>query len=313
MRAWMTDAATRLGGYRPNAPLRARDRLPIAYSGAAMTPHVIASTRMRSIVTGGAGFIGSNLVDALVKREDEVLVVDDLSTGKEQNLADAAGSGATLVRGDIAAPGVVAEQVDGFRPDRIFHLAAQADVRKSNADPVFDARVNLIGTINVLEAARRRFRAGRLCGDRWGGLRRGGGRGSTVPGDRRARPGVRLWSQQARGGELRGLYRRLNGVPGLALRLGNVYGPRQDPHGEAGVVAIFCGRLLAGERPKVFGDGLQTRDFVFVDDVVAALVAASDALAEGGTESEGRSTWVPARRPACSICSRCSPRCVGWR
>lgn len=243
---------------------------------------------MKSLITGGAGFIGSNLVDALVSEGDEVLVVDDLSTGREVNLARALDSGAVLVRGDIADPELLRAQTEAFRPDRIFHLAAQADVRKANEDPGFDARVNVIGTINVLEAARRHGPIPVIFAAT-GGAVYGEGQDArlpfteaTVPAPESAYGVSKLASEF-----YVALYGRLHGVPGLALRFGNVYGPRQDPHGEAGVVAIFCGRLLAGETVTVFGDGLQTRDYVFVNDVVDSLLRGAEALARHGVGIEG--------------------------
>lgn len=243
---------------------------------------------VRTLVTGGAGFIGSNLADALVEAGDEVLALDDLSTGKEGNLDGAIAAGATLVRGDITIPGVVAGEVKAFEPDRIVHLAAQADVRKANEDPVFDAAVNVTGTIHVLEAARQGGRVPVVFAAT-GGAVYGEGENARLPFEETVIPapesayGVSKWAGEA----YVGLYRRLHGVPGVALRFGNVYGPRQDPHGEAGVVAIFCGRLLDGDRVRVFGDGLQTRDYIYVDDVVASVIAASDALERGGTSIEG--------------------------
>lgn len=243
---------------------------------------------MKTAITGGAGFLGSNLADRLVDAGDEVLVLDDLSTGREHNLRDALEAGLQLAVGDVSEPDFLAESISSFAPDRIFHLAAQADVRKSNDDPGFDARVNVIGTINVLEAARR---GGGLpvVFAATGGAAYGEGSGSELPLPEATEPAP----ESAYGvGKLAGegyvdLYRRMYDVPGLALRFGNIYGPRQDPHGEAGVVAIFCGRLLDGVAPTIFGDGLQTRDYVYVDDAVRALVAASDAQANRGAEIAG--------------------------
>lgn len=235
---------------------------------------------MRSLVTGGAGFIGSNLVDALLERGDEVLVVDDLSTGREANLRDALGSGAELVAADIASP-EAASALEGFRPETVFHLAAQADVRKAVEDPRLDAAVNVIGTIAVLEGARRA--GSRVIFAATGGAVYGEGEGRSLPfAESAAAAPETPYGVSKLAGELYvEMYRRLHGVEGIAMRFANVYGPRQDPHGEAGVVAIFCGRLLDGERPTVFGDGLQTRDYVFVGDTVEALIAADRALAAG--------------------------------
>lgn len=237
---------------------------------------------MRVIVTGGAGFIGSHLVDALVERGDEVLVLDDLSSGRGSNLARALDAGATLLEGDVADPATVDDAFDGFAPAQVFHLAAQIDVRKSINDPLFDLRVNVGGTINLLNAAVRTG-SSRFVFSSTGGAIYGEGSGRSLPLSEHA---DRLpdapygQSKLAAEGYLE-LFARLHGLNTAALRLGNVYGPRQDPHGEAGVVAIFCGALLSGATPKVFGDGQQTRDYVFVGDVVRAFLAASNTTATG--------------------------------
>jgi UDP-glucose 4-epimerase len=235
----------------------------------------------RSLVTGGAGFIGSNLVDALLERGDQVLVVDDLSTGSRANLADALAGGRVALReGDVAAVATMAAVTD-FRPEAVFHLAAQADVRKAIADPAHDATVNVLGTIRALELARES--GARLVFSSTGGASYGEGEQRRLPfeeGDPTL-PETAYGVSKLAGEGYVSLYRRLHGLAAVSLRLGNVFGPRQDPHGEAGVVAIFCGRLLAGAPPLVFGDGRQTRDYVFVGDVVAGLLAAERALAEG--------------------------------
>ncbi|MCB0875120.1 MAG: GDP-mannose 4,6-dehydratase [Solirubrobacterales bacterium] len=242
---------------------------------------------MRALVTGGAGFIGSNLVDALLAAGAEVLVVDDLSTGRRSNLEEALARGAGLAEADIADGAGLAETVDGFGPEAIFHLAAQADVRKAIADPVFDANVNVLGTINLLEAAVR-HRA-RVVFASTGGAIYGEGEGRELPfrEDALSLPETAYGASKLSAEAYVGLYRRLYDVPGLALRFANVYGPRQDPHGEAGVVAIFSGLLQEGRPLRVFGDGEQTRDYVYVGEVVAALLAAEAVLAERGTAIEG--------------------------
>jgi UDP-glucose 4-epimerase len=237
---------------------------------------------MRSLVTGGAGFIGSNLVDALVARGDEVTIVDDLTTGRRENLDEALAAGANLVELDIRDRGGLLDAVAAAAPERLFHLAAQIDVRKSVADPAFDASINVAGTANVLEAVRA---AGvpRLVFSSTGGAIYGEGEGLELPlrEDTAVAP-LSPYGQSKQAAELYlGLYERLYGVSSVCLRLGNVYGPRQDPLGEAGVIAIFCGALHAGTRPTVFGDGLQTRDYIFVGDVVAAMLAAADSRATG--------------------------------
>jgi len=239
------------------------------------------------LVTGGAGFIGSHLVDALEERGEEVLVLDDLSTGKKENLARAADGKVALETADVRDPRAVADAFADFVPDRAFHLAAQVDVRRAVADPTFDAEVNALGTVRVLEAARERSTPVVLAST--GGAIYGEGEGRPLPFDERAdcRPetpyGV---SKLAAEGYLE-LYRAVHDVPGIALRLANVYGPRQDPHGEAGVVAIFCGDLISGRAPTVFGDGEQTRDYVYVLDVVSAFVRAGDRLLDSGTALAG--------------------------
>lgn len=236
---------------------------------------------MRTLVTGGAGFIGSHLVDALTVRGDSVFVIDDLSGGRRSNLTEALKQGATLAEGNLADAGFVAEQLAEFAPELIFHLAAQVDVRKAVADPAFDAAVNVIGTINLLEAARRLPGAPVIFAST-GGAIYGEGVGRELP-FIEAAPALPLAAYGASklaAESYLGLYRRLYGVPTLALRFANVYGPRQDPHGEAGVVAIFCG-LLKDRRPlKIYGDGGQTRDYVFVADVVGAMLTAGDRLRE---------------------------------
>jgi UDP-glucose 4-epimerase len=237
---------------------------------------------MRALVTGGAGFIGSNLVDALLAAGDEVAVVDDLSTGRRQNLDGALAAGAELTELDIREGAALSELFAERRPEVVFHLAAQIDVRKSVADPAFDASINVGGTANVLEAARK---AGvrRVVFSSTGGAIYGEGEGQELPLPENAplAPEAPYGQSKFAGEGYLSLYERLYGLSGVSLRLGNVYGPRQDPLGEAGVIAIFCGRLRAGERPTVFGDGKQTRDYIYVGDVVAAILAAARSQATG--------------------------------
>jgi UDP-glucose 4-epimerase len=249
---------------------------------------------MRSLVTGGAGFIGSNLVDALLARGDEVTVVDDLSTGRRVNLDQALAAGAELVEQDIREGAALSALARERRPERIFHLAAQIDVRKSLADPAFDAEVNVGGTANVLEAARA-SECGRVVSISTGGAIYGEGEGQQLPLAEEA-PIAPLsaygQSKYAAEGYV-ALYERLYGVSGVSLRLGNVYGPRQDPLGEAGVIAIFCGVLKEGGRPTVYGDGTQTRDYIYVGDVVAAALAAGESEVTGALNiGAGRETTV---------------------
>jgi UDP-glucose 4-epimerase len=235
---------------------------------------------MDTLVTGGAGFIGSNLVDALLARGDRVMAVDDLSTGRRENLAPALEAGVDLVEADIRDPQAMLDLFERARPEVVFHLAAQIDVRRSAADPAFDARVNVEGTINVLEAARvsgvRRF-----VNTSTGGAIYGEGRVIPAPEDHPSAPEAPYGQSKLAAEGYCDLYGRLHGLSTVSLRYGNVYGPRQDPLGEAGVIAIFCGRLLERRRPTVFGDGLQTRDYVYVEDVVAANLAAAETGVSG--------------------------------
>jgi len=237
---------------------------------------------MRALVTGGAGFIGSNLVDALLARGDEVIVVDDLSTGQRENLAAGLAAGATLVEADVRDRAALEELAGRERPDVVFHLAAQIDVRKSVADPAWDASINVGGTANVLEAARV-AEARRVVFSSTGGAIYGEGDGQELPltEDAPLAPEAPYGQSKHAGEGYLALYERLYGLSSVPLRLGNVYGPRQDPLGEAGVIAIFCGRLREGVRPTVFGDGKQTRDYIYVGDVVAAMLAAADSEASG--------------------------------
>jgi UDP-glucose 4-epimerase len=235
---------------------------------------------MRAFVTGGAGFIGSNLVDALVERGDEVAVLDDLSTGRGENLAQAVSRGAVLHEGDIRDGTRVAELVAAAAPDVVFHLAAQIDVRRAVADPGFDADVNVGGTINVLEAARR-ANVARVVNTSTGGAIYGDAAAIPTAEDTVPAP-LAPYGQSKHAAEgYCALYGRLHGVSSVSLRYANVYGPRQDPHGEGGVVAIYCGKLVEGGRAVAFGDGSQTRDYVYVGDVVAANLAAADSAWEG--------------------------------
>jgi UDP-glucose 4-epimerase len=237
---------------------------------------------MRSLVTGGAGFIGSNLVDALLARGDEVTVVDDISTGRRENLSGALEAGAGLVELDIRDGEALTEALGETQPEVVFHLAAQIDVRKSVADPAFDASINVGGTANVLEAARQGG-AKRVVFTSTGGAIYGEGEGQALPltEDAPIAPMAPYGQSKFAGEGYLSLYERLYGLSTLSLRLGNVYGPRQDPLGEAGVIAIFCGRLRAGEQPTVYGDGKQTRDYIYVGDVVAALMAGASSAVVG--------------------------------
>jgi UDP-glucose 4-epimerase len=236
---------------------------------------------VRALVTGGAGFIGSTLVDRLLAEGHSVDVVDDLSTGSLANLADARANPSyelTFQRLDVRSPSL-AELMAHRRPEVVFHLAAQADVRVSVERPGFDAEVNVIGTINVLEGARA-ARTRKVVFAASGGTLYGEPTDLPVRETAPQRPLSPYGVSKKAGGDYLAAYRELHGLEYTALALGNVYGPRQDPHGEAGVVAIFAGLLLSGRQCTIYGDGEQTRDFIFVDDVV-------DAFARAATRGDG--------------------------
>jgi UDP-glucose 4-epimerase len=249
---------------------------------------------MQTLVTGGAGFVGSHVADALLARGDEVTVVDDLSTGRRENLDSALAGGAELITADIRDGAAMAALARERRPQQIFHLAAQIDVRRSVSDPGFDSGINVNGTINMLEAARDSG-CERFVFVSTGGAIYGEGEGKELPlgEDAPVEPLAPYGLSKYCGEGYVSLYERLYGLSGISLRLGNVYGPRQDPLGEAGVIAIFCGRLRDGGRPTVFGDGRQTRDYIYVGDVVAGLLAAAGSDAHGAFNlGTGRETTV---------------------
>jgi UDP-glucose 4-epimerase len=232
------------------------------------------------LVTGGAGFIGSNLVDTLVARGDRVTVLDDLSTGKTTNLTQAVAAGATLEVADVRDVDRVAEVFAAARPELVFHLAAQVDVRYSVEHPAQDAAINVVGTLVVLEAARAAG-ARRLVFTSTGGGLYGDADLLPTPEDHPFQPLAPYGHGKLAAENYCQVYTQLHGLSTVALRYGNVYGPRQDIHGEAGVVAIFCGHLLSGDRPTIFGDGCQTRDWVEVSDVVRANLLAAESGATG--------------------------------
>ncbi len=229
----------------------------------------------RVVVTGGAGFIGSHLADALVARGDDVHVVDNLAAGRREQVPDAA-TLHELDVSDVDALVVLAREIGPI--DRWFHLAAQADVRVSVAEPAFDATVNVIGTVAVLAAAREH--GANVTFASTGGAIYGE---VEAPADESHAllPPSPYGAAKLAGEVYLGQDARLHGGRHAVVRYANVYGPRQDPHGEAGVVAIFAGLARDGRPARVFGDGLQVRDYVYVADVVAATIAASDAAADG--------------------------------
>jgi UDP-glucose 4-epimerase len=224
--------------------------------------------RPRAIVTGGAGFIGSHLVDRLIGEGWSVAVVDDLSTGRFSNI----NGEAEFYRLDIADP-LLHDLVSTYKPEVVFHLAAQINVRHSLEDPVADARTNVLGSLNLLEACRvagvRQFVFSSTGGAIYG-------EPMTVPvrESHPARPDSPYGISKLAVENYLDLHRRVFGLQCAILRYGNVYGPRQDPAGEAGVIAIFINAILRGERPVIFGDGEQLRDYIYVDDVIDANIAA---------------------------------------
>lgn len=226
----------------------------------------------RALVTGGAGFIGSHVAELLLADGYAVTVLDNLSSGRKENLPAAA----TFVHGDVTTMEAAAVIREG-RFDVVAHLAAQIDVRRSVADPVADATINVLGTLRVVEAVRASGTATRVIFASTGGALYGDfatpPNAETVPKDPESPYGIAKLSAEY----YLTYAARLHGVDTVALRYANVYGPRQDPHGEAGVVAIFCGRVLDGRPVTIFGDGRQTRDYVFVKDVARANLAAARA------------------------------------
>ncbi len=238
------------------------------------------------MVTGGAGFIGSNLVDALLDRGDEVIVVDNLSTGKRENLEPALERGVRLVVEDIRDRPAFSSLIATERPQAVFHLAAQIDVRVSVAQPDFDAQVNVIGTLNLIGAAREAG-VGRVVFSSTGGAIYGDADRLPCAENSPIRPEAPYGQAKYAAEGYLDLAQRLHGLSTVSLRLGNVFGPRQDPLGEAGVIAIFCGRLVEGRRPTVYGDGKQTRDYIYVEDVTRAMLAAA-AGQQSGSFNIGR-------------------------
>jgi UDP-glucose 4-epimerase len=230
---------------------------------------------VRALVTGGAGFIGSTLVDALLAAGAQVSVVDDLSRGRREQIA----AGADFHQLDVVDDRLGA-LIASIGPEIVFHQAAQIDVRRSVAEPVLDTRINVLGTVNVLEACAR-AEVRRVIFASSGGALYGDTRVLPTPETHPCEPASGYGAAKLAGETYGSVFRQLHGLEFIALRYGNVYGPRQDPHGEAGVVAIFIERLLAGSDAVINGDGTQTRDYVFIDDVVDANLRAAQTTTLG--------------------------------
>lgn len=235
---------------------------------------------MRAVVTGGAGFIGSHLVDALVKRGDEVTVLDHLRRGHTDNLTSAIATGRVTVRKvEVTDVAEVQRAFQEARPEVAYHLAAQIDVRRSVGDPSTDAHVNVGGTAAILEAARESGTPRVILASTAGVY----GDPGVLPTPEHSpiAPLSPYGASKAAAETYMQLFTRLHGLSTLALRMANVYGPRQDPHGEAGVVAIFSGAAREGRTATIYGDGTQTRDYVHVSDVVKAFAAAGTSPVTG--------------------------------
>ncbi len=237
---------------------------------------------MQILVTGGAGFIGSHVADKLVEKGHRVFILDNLSTGKRENINAKAG----FIEADITDFPKIEKVFVKNKFDIVFHLAAQIDVRKSVADPVFDARTNILSSVNLIEMSRK-YGVKKFIFSSTGG---------AVYGDIQNRPTLencQEWPLSPYGiaklsvDKFLNYYNEVHGLKYVSLRYGNVYGPRQNHHGEAGVVAIFINKMLGGEQPIIFGDGTQTRDYVFVDDVALANLLALENFDKVGIYNVG--------------------------
>ena len=230
---------------------------------------------MKILVTGGAGFIGSHLVDALIERGHRVVVIDNLSTGKKENI----NKKAKFYKIDICSP-KIREIFKKEKPEIVFHFAAQINVRKSVEDPLFDAKVNILGSLNVIQnfvqLPTSNFQLPKFIFASTGGAIYGETKEIPTPENYFANPISPYGIAKLTVENYLRFYKENFGLKFVSLRFSNVYGPRQDPKGEAGVVAIFIDKLLKGEKPTIFGDGKQTRDFIFVEDVVSACLKAME-------------------------------------
>ena len=250
---------------------------------------------MKILITGGAGFIGSHLADRLIDEGNEVAIIDNLSTGRKENI----NSRATFYNVDICDTNIAAI-TKKENPDLIYHLAAQIDARKSVKDPLADARINIIGSLNIIESflAANDYDPAKLASKKivffsTGGVMYGEANVIPTPETSPVQPMCPYGLNKLTVEKYLGYYHKAFGLPFVVLRLANVYGPRQNANGEAGVVAIFCGKMLAGEKPLINGDGEQTRDYLFVDDAVAAArLADKKGMAEIFNIGTGRETSV---------------------
>jgi UDP-glucose 4-epimerase len=249
---------------------------------------------MRVLVTGGAGFIGSHVADAFLARGDQVTVIDDLSRGQAGRLA----TGTAVLKVSVRDARALNALAESTQPDLICHLAAQIDVRASVLDPAEDAQANVVGTVNVIEAAR--AAGARVIFASSGGALYGRDAPVPSPEDAPTLPESPYGVAKLCAEQYISLDNRVQGSRHSVLRLANVYGPRQDPAGEAGVVAIFCSRVLAGKMPVIYGDGSQTRDYVYVGDVARAFTAAADS-ARPGTWNIGTGTETTVLELAAAI------------
>lgn len=227
---------------------------------------------MKILVTGGAGFIGSHLVDALIKKGHNVVVIDNLSTGKRKNL----NQDATFYNTDISSRDEIFKILSKEKPEIIYHCAAQIDVRKSVEDPVFDAHVNILGSLNIFESVKKSGIEKIIFSSTGGAIY---GNTTVIPSHEELKPepispyGIAKLVVE----KYLYYYYKIFHIPYIILRYANVYGPRQNNEGEAGVISIFCDKILNNQIPKIFGDGSQTRDFVYIDDVVSANLLALEA------------------------------------